>query len=246
MANKIVEILDIKINNVDMAEAKSKIDRYIQDTEESKMIVTPNAEMIVRAREDKELAAILNGADLRLPDGAGVVLASHIFKTPVRERVAGFDLMVELFSLAAQRDYTVYLLGGEPGVTDKAAEKIKEENRDINLLGTHHGYLDQELQKKVLKEINQLKPDLLFVGMGVPLQEKFLNKNLPDLDVKVAVTVGGSFDVLAGEVDRAPLWMQKIGMEWFYRLLQEPERLGRMMSLPRFVYMVLKERLFKG
>ncbi|MFW6237660.1 MAG: WecB/TagA/CpsF family glycosyltransferase [Bacillota bacterium] len=237
-----VEILNIKLDNVDMDEACHRVEEYIAGDEGKRMVVTPNSEMIVMAREDSRLADILNSADLSVPDGAGVILASRILRKGLRERVAGFDLMRRLFSRARGEDYSIYFLGGRPGIVDKARENVTEEYPGINISGTHHGYLDRQLQYRVIEEINELSPDLLFVGMGVPLQEKFLDSHLHELEVKVAMTVGGSFDVLAGEAGRAPLWMQKAYLEWFYRLLQEPGRFGRMLALPRFVLLVLRER----
>ncbi|MGM0500531.1 MAG: WecB/TagA/CpsF family glycosyltransferase, partial [Bacillota bacterium] len=131
------------------------------------------------------------------------------------------------------------------GIVDQAAANLKESYPDLNISGYHHGYLDRESQQQVIAEINAQKIDLLLVGMGVPLQEKFLDSNLEKLKVGAAVTVGGSFDVLAGEVNRAPLWMQKAALEWFYRLLQEPSRFGRMLSLPKFIYLVVKSKYFQ-
>jgi N-acetylglucosaminyldiphosphoundecaprenol N-acetyl-beta-D-mannosaminyltransferase len=123
---------------------------------------------------------------------------------------------------------------------------LKSEYPELIISGYHHGYLDRENQQQVIEEINQKNIDLLLVGMGVPLQEKFLDNNLKKLNVGAAITVGGSFDVLAGEVERAPLWMQKAALEWFYRLLQEPSRFGRMLALPKFIYLVIKAKFFGG
>lgn len=243
-----IEILDIKVDNVKIREARDRIDEYIRDykvnnlsDEPGRLIVTPNSEMIVRAQDDNHLAQILNQADLSIPDGAGVVLASRILNKSLPERVAGFDFMQELLSLAVTKNYSVYLLGGKPRIIKKVQKEILSEYKGIEICGCHHGYLDNELEHKVLTEINNLQPDFLFVGMGVPLQEKFLDRNLKKLKVKVAMTVGGSFDVLAGEVKRAPLWMQKFCLEWFYRLWHEPSRLGRMLALPKFMVLVLIE-----
>lgn len=235
-----VEILGIRINKVDMAGAVDYIDNLIQNNVKS-MVVTPNSEMIVLARKDQELADVLNKADLSVPDGAGVVLASKLLNNPVPERVAGFDLMKETFKLANKRGYSIYLLGGEPGVVDLASKKILEDYPELKIIGTHHGFLAGGLEEEVFAELNKIKPDILYVGMGVPLQEKFLNKNLDKIDVKLAMAIGGSFDVLAEKVKRAPLWMQRLNLEWFYRLLQEPARIVRMMALPVFVYLVIKE-----
>ena len=239
-----IRILGIKINKVDMEQAINEIDSLIIDDNKN-YIVTPNSEMIVMAQEDEELADILNNSNLNVADGAGVVLASKIYGDKLTERVAGFDLMQHLLELASDKNYSIYLLGSKPGLVDCTREIISAKYPCLNICGTHHGYLDKELQKKVIDEVNHLRPDILFVGMGVPLQEKFIYNNLSQLEVKIAMTVGGSFDVLAGEVKRAPFLMQRLNLEWLYRLIQEPTRLGRMMALPKFVFLVLLDYIRK-
>ena len=254
-ANK-VDILGIKINKITMRESCTKIFSYI-DKDKKAVVVTPNAEMIMKARENEELADILNSADLSLPDGAGVLLASNLFNLDIKERVSGFDILTEILSYSDyDKDYSVYFLGGKPGIAEKMVKRLKENPEknlptnkslasNLKISGFHHGYLDQEMKAKVIEEINEKNPDILFVGMGVPLQEKFLKENLDKLNVNVGITVGGSFDVLAGELKRAPVWMQKIGLEWFYRVLQEPKRFKRIISLPYFVLIVLYKVIFK-
>ncbi len=239
-----IRILGIKINKVDMGQAINEIDKLIIDDNKN-YIVTPNSEMIVMAQEDEELADILNNSSLNVADGAGVVLASKIYGDKLTERVAGFDLMQHLLELASDKNYSIYLLGSKPGIVDLTSKIISTKYPGLKISGTHHGYLDKELQKKVIDEINHLRPDILFVGMGIPLQEKFIHNNLPQLEVKIAMTVGGSFDVLAGEVKRAPFLMQRLNLEWLYRLIQEPSRLGRMMALPKFVFLVLLDYIRK-
>ena len=257
MKSNKVDILGVKINKITMKESCNKIFSFIEDNSKA-VVVTPNAEMIMKARENDELANILNNADLSLPDGAGVLMASRLFNLDIKERVSGFDILTELLSYSDYKnEYSVYFLGGRPGIAEKMVKRLKENpkktlpaNKNLSsklkISGFHHGYLDQELKKKVIDEINDKEPDILFVGMGVPLQEKFLEENLAKLNIKVGITVGGSFDVLAGELNRAPGWMQKIGLEWFYRLLQEPQRFKRIMVLPHFVLIVLYKVIFKS
>ncbi len=239
-----IRILGIKINKVDMEQAINEIDDLIINQSKN-YVVTPNSEMIVMAQKDEELADILNNSNLNVPDGAGVVLASKIYGDKLSERVAGFDLMQHLLKLASEKDYSIYLLGSKPGIVDCTRKIILAKYPDLKICGTHHGYLDKEIQEEVINNINQLRPDILFVGMGVPLQEKFINSTLSQLEVKLAMTVGGSFDVLAGEVKRAPFWMQRLNLEWLYRLIQEPSRLGRVMALPKFVFLVLLDYIKK-
>jgi len=239
-----IRILGIKINKVDMGQAINEIDQLIRNQSKN-YIVTPNSEMIVMAQEDEELAGILNNSNLNVPDGAGVVLASKIYGNKLSERVAGFDLMQHILKLASEKNYSIYLLGSKPGIVDRTSKIILGKYPKLKICGTHHGYIDKEMQEEVINNINQLKPDILFVGMGVPLQEKFVKNTLSKLEVKIAMTVGGSFDVLAGEVKRAPIWMQRLNLEWLYRLIQEPSRLSRMMALPKFVFLVLLDYIKK-
>lgn len=227
-----------------MEASVKKVEKLASQKEKSSLIVTPNSEMLAVAAENKELAEILNSADLATPDGIGVVIASKILGFPLEERVAGFDLISNLFQETAEKDFNFYFLGSKPGVVDRAVINLNNKYPKLNITGFHHGYLDKENQKKVIAEINSKNIDILLVGMGFPLQEKFLDNNLDRLKVGAAVTVGGSFDVFAGEVKRAPLWVQKIALEWFYRLLQEPSRFGRMLALPKFIYLVIKSKYF--
>ncbi len=237
-----VKILSVDIDNITLIEAKNIINSYIQQYVKSRMVVTPNSEMLVRAWDNKQFSEILNKADLKIPDGAGLVLAARFLNKPLQERVAGIDLMKELLLLSVANSYSVYLLGGQPGVIEEAAGQIRLKYKGINICGYHHGYLNENSRESVINEINKLKPDILFVGMGVPLQEKFLAANLNKLNVKVAMTVGGSYDIFAGKTKRAPLWMQKAYLEWFYRLLKEPGRILRMMAIPRFLALIFMNK----
>jgi N-acetylglucosaminyldiphosphoundecaprenol N-acetyl-beta-D-mannosaminyltransferase len=242
---KLIKILSVNIDRLNQRQAVERVRELITRSSQASLVVTPNSEMLALAAEDRELARILNSADLATADGIGVVMASKILGEPLEERVAGFDLISLLFKEFAEEDFNFYFLGGKPGIVDRAAANLKIKYPNLNIAGYHHGYLDRENQQQIIDQINEKNIDLLLVGMGVPLQEKFLDNNLKKLDVGAAVTVGGSFDVLAGEVNRAPLWMQKAALEWFYRLLQEPSRFGRMLSLPKFIFLVIKSKYFK-
>ncbi len=236
-----VDILGVLVDQVDMNGAVNRIEEWILN-KEGKMVVTPNAEMIIRAYYDDNLRQIINSAQLIIPDGAGVVLAARLLGVQLQGRVAGIDLVERLFEEGARKGYTLYFLGGKPGVAKLAAFKVKERYSELKIKA-HHGYLDRELEEKILNEIKRERPDILLVGMGVPLQEMWLKKYLPQVEVGVGVGVGGSFDILAGNKRRAPQLLQNLNLEWFYRLLQEPERLGRVIKLPEFIYKVLQQRL---
>ncbi len=205
--------------------------------------VTPNAELVWAAQNDGELRLALNRADLAVADGAGVVWASRLLGTAVPERVAGYDLMLDLLAEASRRELGVYLLGGRPGVAEFAASEARRRFPALGVVGCGHGYFSPAEEPEVLANVNLARPAFLFLGMGAPRQEKWLARNLPRLEVGLAMGVGGGLDVLAGQVARAPSWVIRVNLEWLYRLVREPVRLRRQMALPAFALAVLRRRL---
>ena len=208
------------------------------EKEQKSLIVAINPEKIIKAKEDPALKTLLNNAEFQIPDGIGVILASKIQKGHITSRVTGVDMMLRLCEEAAKRGKPIFLYGGKPGVADKAAEKLKELYPMIQIAGTQDGY--EKDNQKVLDKINKAKPDLLFVAMGSPKQENWINSNRGQLYPTIYQGVGGSFDVLAGTVKRAPEAFQKVGMEWFYRLMKEPQRIKRQIALPLFLLEVAR------
>ncbi|MDU2066556.1 MAG: WecB/TagA/CpsF family glycosyltransferase [Sporomusaceae bacterium] len=241
MQNK-VSILGIPVDAVTMEEALTCVEAMVagkpKETEKLSLIATANAEMVMMAQEDQELASILSTADLVVPDGAGVVWAASYLGKPVPERVAGFDLAQRLFAISAKTGYRLYFLGGAPGVAAKAAEKARELYPGITIVGIQDGYFKEEETKSIIDAVNKSKAELLFVALGVPKQEKWIEKHRNELAVRVAIGVGGTFDVMAGVMERAPLWMQEARLEWLFRLFKQPSRFMRMMALPKFVLKV--------
>lgn len=235
-----VEILGVLVDRIDLKRAVEEIERFIAEGQ-NRVVVTPNAEMIVQAQSDLRLKEIINRADLALPDGIGVVLAAKLLGSPIPERGAGIDLVYELLARSRAKDYRFYFLGGAPGVAEQAAKEVRQSYGRLNI-ATHHGYLSEGLAEEVINDIIEWSPDILLVGMGVPLQEKWLATYRAQLSGTVGIGVGGTFDILAGVKDRAPLWVQQIGLEWLYRLRQEPKRLGRILRLPEFIIQVLKQK----
>ncbi|GAB6100082.1 WecB/TagA/CpsF family glycosyltransferase [Halanaerocella petrolearia] len=243
MVNK-VDILGVLIDQVNMSETVERVEKFVQ-SETSNLVVTPNAEMIVQANEDLVLKRIINSAQLAIPDGAGVVLATKLLGKPLNERVAGVDLVKKLLAKGNKSGYSFYFLGAAPGVAKQAKQKVLEKYPNLTIF-THHGYLDRESEQQVVADIKNQSIDILLVGMGVPLQEKWLATYLHELAVPVGIGVGGSFDILAGNKKRAPIMMQQLNLEWLYRLGQEPKRLGRMIALPEFIYKVIQQRFKMG
>lgn len=233
------KVLGIKVNTENYDELIEEIFGRIERKEKS-LIVAINPEKIIKAKEDPALKKLLNDAEFQIPDGIGVILASKIQKGQITSRVTGVDMMMRLCAEAAKRGKGVFLYGGKPGVADKASEKLKELYPEINIAGTQHGY--EKDNDKIIAKINEAKPDILFVAMGSPKQENWINANRDNLYPTIYQGVGGSFDVLAGNVKRAPEAFQKMGLEWFYRLMKEPKRIKRQMALPLFLLEVARSK----
>ena len=236
MAEKI-DILGVKVDSVTMAQAVAQVEGYM-DERKNVLIATANAEMIMRATHDEELKNILNDAALVVPDGAGTVWAAHHLGYEMPERVAGFDLAQELMRIAPSKKQKVFFFGSAPGVAEKAKAKAEELYPGIEIVGTRDGYFKAEDEPAIIEEIKAAQPDLLLAALGVPKQEKWLNAHLKELGVPVAIGVGGTLDVMAGVMKRAPYWMQKAKLEWLFRGLLQPKRAGRLMALPKFVLKV--------
>lgn len=198
---------------------------WLANNETSGYITTVNVAILMMMRSDKTLTKFIENSALVVADGLPLIWLSKLLGRPLPERVAGIDLMQDMVRNAAETGKSVYLMGAKPGTVKKVAERFKTENPDLILAGVDDGYYTKEQEAERVKNIRDSGADLLVVAMGVPRQENFLNDNWDDLGVKLAIPVGGSFDVIAGETKRAPVWMQKTGMEWFYRMCQEPRRL---------------------
>lgn len=238
---KTINVLDIPVDNVTMEEA---VDRFKVLLSESELhtVYTPNAEIMMAAQREPELKDILSKADMLLPDGAGVVLASKIIGNPLKERVAGFDFTLNCLKLSSKMNISYFFFGGKPGVAKEAVNRLKMENPDINVVGIRDGYFSADEESKIIELINSSNPDVLLVALGAPRQEKWIHKNKHRLNTKICIGVGGTIDVLAGKAQRAPQFFQKNGLEWLYRLYKEPWRFKRMLDLPRFILLVTAKK----
>ena len=236
-----VNILGVRVHSLTMAEAVDQVETYI-DEKMVALIATANAEMLMRTTEDSELKDILNKADLVVPDGAGTVWAANHLGHAMPERVAGYDLAQELMKLAPGKNQKIYFFGSAPGVAEKAKAKAEELYPGINIAGLRNGFFTEADEPEIIADIKRVQPDILLVALGVPKQEKWLNKYLQELNVPVAIGVGGTLDVMAGVMERAPLWMQKAKLEWLFRGLKQPSRAGRLLALPKFVLKVMASK----
>lgn len=236
-----VDILGVDIDNITAAAALEKSKKLLNQEGVSK-IFTPNPEIIMAARADEEFCKILNQADLCTPDGIGVVYGAKILKTPLQERVAGFDLACGLLKHIAESGEGVFLFGAKPGVAERAAEKLKETYSGLVVSGTHDGYFKEEEEAEIVRQINDSGAKLLLVCLGAPKQERWIAAHQAELKVRLCMGVGGALDVFAGEVKRAPKLFIRLNLEWLYRLLKQPSRIGRFMALPKFIIIVWKNR----
>ena len=242
--SKRLEILGVGIDRVNSSEALQRIADFIADGREkgtTHQIVTANAEIIYQASKNDKMRAVINAAQMVTADGSGVVWASKQLGVPLAERVTGIDLVNSICEGSAANGWKLYILGSAPGVADTAAENIRAKYPGCNIIGTHHGYFDAEQEQNILAELRELKPDVLFVALGAPKQEYWIADHIEALGIPVAMGIGGSMDVLSGNVKRAPLWMQKMSLEWLYRFLIQSTRFKRMLALPKFILAVKKQ-----
>lgn len=207
-------------------------------------VVTPNPEFILAAEKDQEFQAVLNGADLVIPDGIGVIFSAKLLGTPLKSRVPGIEFSAGMLAHMNKVGGRVFLLGAKPGIAEQAASNISKDYPNLTICGTHDGYFKEDAP--VVQTIKDSNADLLFVCLGAPRQEKFMAQHGPELGVKLAMGLGGSLDVYAGVVERAPEAWQKLNLEWAYRLVKEPKRIGRMAKLPLVLFKSIKIRLCGG
>ena len=234
-----VKILDVPVHPLTMGEAVSVLEESITSGEQA-FVVTANAEIIMMCQEDAGYKKIVSqDAQLVLPDGAGAVWAGRHLGYKVPERVAGFDLYCQLLDKAAQKGYKAFFFGGSPGIAEAAKAKSEELYPGVQVVGCRNGYFKEEESQAIIDEINASGADMLFAALGAPKQEKWLVRYREQLKPKILMGIGGSFDVFAGKMERAPKWMQDASLEWLFRLYKQPSRFMRMMALPKFVLKVV-------
>lgn len=235
-----IDVMGLKFDSVTMDEALSRAEALLRG-EKAAYVVTPNAEIAYEALHDIQLREMLNGADLMLPDGAGVVLASKLLRTPVKQKVAGVDFAAGLLGILERNGQSLYLLGGKTGIGELAAQKMLEAHPQLRIAGIADGYFQDEAP--VIAKINASGADALFVCLGAPKQERFMVQHRQELHVHLMAGLGGSLDAFAGTVQRAPAWMIRLNLEWLYRLIREPKRFRRMLRLPKYLWAVMLKRI---
>ncbi|MFA5104450.1 MAG: polysaccharide pyruvyl transferase CsaB [Candidatus Margulisiibacteriota bacterium] len=233
-----INLFGVRIDNIDLKSGLEIIDKFVRSGKPH-LILTPNPEIIMSARKDKKLLELLNSSDLNIPDGIGIVAAAKLLGTPLQGRLTGIDFMTSILENTRKNSCKIFLLGSAPGIAENAAKNMP----DINIVGTHHGYFKDEEDEKVLALIKKARPDILFVGLGSPRQEQWIAKYYKEIGAPVNMVIGGSLDILSGNVRRAPVVFQKTGTEWLYRLAKEPKRWKRQLNLAGFAWLAIKKRL---
>jgi N-acetylglucosaminyldiphosphoundecaprenol N-acetyl-beta-D-mannosaminyltransferase len=237
-----ISILGLPVHRVSTDEVLRFCEDAIARRSSPCHIVTADASMAVIARRDPDLREIIRAADLVTPDGAGILWASRLLRCPLTHKVSGVDLVGHAARLSAQHGWRLFFLGAGPGVAEEAAECLRARYPGAQIVGTQDGYFTAEQEADVLTRIQAAQPDILFVAFGIPRQEKWISRHKAALGVPISVGIGGSFDVHSGRVRRAPVWMQEHGMEWLHRLYANPKKIGKVMTLPQFILLALRQR----
>ncbi|BBI36192.1 WecB/TagA/CpsF family glycosyltransferase [Cohnella abietis] len=235
-----VSLYGVPFSKMNMKETVGYLAQAIESRRPQR-VITGNPIMLMVGLDNPSFHHTLSTADLVVPDGSGVVWAARRLKQPVQERVAGFDLMHELLREGDKRGWSVYMLGASPDIIKAAHDKLQKQFPGMRFVGHRDGYFTDKEDGEVVELVRAAKPDLLFVARSTMNQEPWIEKYQDQLGVPVVMGVGGSFDVVSGKLKRAPALFRKLGMEWFYRLLQEPTRFRRMLVLPRFALKVIKD-----
>ena len=234
-----IRILGVPVHPLTMAQSVEALEQRMLAGEQT-FVVTANAEIIMMCQEDAAYNDIISHqAELVLPDGAGAVWAGRHLGYKVPERVAGFDLYNHLLALSAEKGYKAYFFCGSPGIAEAAKAKSEEMYPGVQIVGCHNGYFTDADVPAIIEEINNSGAEMLFVALGAPKQEKWILEHREELKPRILMGIGGSFDVLAGKMERAPKWMQDASLEWAFRLYKQPSRFMRMMALPKFALKVM-------
>jgi len=237
-----VNVLNIPVDTVTMTDALNYVQYSVEENQLQRYVLAINPEKVMTLRNNEQLLSAFRKASLLIPDGIGVVMAMKLLFQKNIERVAGADLMQNICALAAKKGYGIFIYGSKEEVNRTAAVKLMERYPGIRIMGRSHGYVSENDMTNLEREINESGADILFVALGSPMQENWIKTHLPKLNVKICQGIGGTLDTIAGNVKRAPVVFQKVGLEWFYRLLTDPRRIRRQMVLPKFALEVMREK----
>lgn len=236
-----INILDIPLSNITKSDLLEILNGHFANTQKSLFIVTANPEIIMAARTSTAYSEVLKTADYILPDGIGVMIGSKILNQPLKQKLPGYELMLDFLAYAAAQRKSVYFYGAKPGYATQAASNAVSLYPGLRIAGATDGYRSDK--ENAAAEIAALQPDFIFVAMGAPIQEDWIARYRHLFPTSVLMGVGGSIDVLSGNVKRAPQFWVKNNLEWLYRLISQPARAKRMMKIPAFLFLVFKKRV---
>ena len=238
---KKINILGAFINNITMEEVLLKVKEYAKN-KESVQIITINPEMVYKSINNCRFQKIINNCKLVVPDGYGIVWAAEKLGYHLKERVSGIELMDKILLFANEKEYKVFFCGGRQKVIKKAVDSIKKKYPNLNICGYANGFLNKDEKNNLISRLKVIEPEFLFVGMGTPKQEFFINEFLPHLKSCVAMGVGGSFDIYSGMVKRAPKIWQALHLEWLYRGIKDSKRRRRLLIIPKYMRAIRKQK----
>lgn len=227
-------IMGIPVDQITYKTVMKDVAEHLLDSEERMVIASVNPQIMVESKRYPEVVDFIRESSHRIPDGIGIVVVSKLTGGKIKERVTGFDLMIKLLEYGNQESKSAFFYGAKPDVLEATLKNITKQYPNLKVVGGIDGYTSMT-EEQIVKQINQVKPDFLFVALGFPRQELWLKRNIPNLDVKVFQDVGGSFDVISGHIHRAPQFFLDYNLEWLYRSLSNPQRIGRVFQLPVFV-----------
>jgi N-acetylglucosaminyldiphosphoundecaprenol N-acetyl-beta-D-mannosaminyltransferase len=224
------------------SDTKQELMNYVEKFEKVN-IISGNPEVLYNGLNNPSLFSNFTGdRAVIIPDGIGTVVASKIIGKPVKEKIAGIEVMEEIIKKCEKENKGVYLLGAKDDILQGCIDNLKNKHKNLNIVGSHNGYFDLNNCEEIIEDIQQKKPYALFVAMGSPRQDNFIINNMDKLTCKIFMGVGGSFDVFSGKINRAPKWMISLGLEWLYRVSKEPWRIKRLTSIPKFLLKAIRDR----
>jgi N-acetylglucosaminyldiphosphoundecaprenol N-acetyl-beta-D-mannosaminyltransferase len=235
-----IDILGVPFDNLTKAQAVDSIQSAIERGTRGYYVVTPNPEIVSLCKDDPIARHSVSSADLIVADGIGIIKAAKILGTPLQEKIPGIELAQDLMKKMAQKNQSLFLFGGRPGIAEKAANKLLKKHPGLRVVGYHHGYFDEDAD--IIQAINRSDPDVVFVCLGAPKQENWMYAHRDSVSAKVMMGLGGSLDIFSETKKRAPKFFTDSGLEWLYRLIQEPKRIGRMAKLPLFLIEAMRVR----
>ncbi|EPY2289500.1 WecB/TagA/CpsF family glycosyltransferase [Clostridium sporogenes] len=241
---KTVKMFDCNVAALTMEETIQEIECYIKERKPVQHVVI-NAGKVVLMENNEELKTVIQKCPLINADGQSIVWASKILAKPLPERVTGIDLMENLVCLSNEKGYRIYFFGAKEHIVKKVIEKYKDKYPNLQIAGYRNGYFSEKDNKDIVEDMKKSKADILFVAFSSPKKEFWLYNNMDKIDIPFCMGVGGSFDVVAGKTKRSPKWMQKIGLEWFYRFMQEPRRMWKryLVGNFKFIKIVIEEKM---